>query len=164
MKTIPLTKGLFAIVDDDDFDRVSRFKWYASRTRGANYAVRNKPMVNGGKRGPLYLHRMILFLETEKHPFVDHINRNTLDNRKCNLRTCNNSQNLGNQAMRNSTGFKGVFLDKQKNHYFASITCNYKISFLGIFKNPADAASAYDKAAEKLFGEFARTNKMMGLL
>lgn len=92
---------------------------------------------------------------------VDHKNRDhTLDNRRENLRFCNNSENNSNcgPRKRNRSGFKGVYWSKAANKYMARITANKVDFYLGVFDDPADAAKAYDMRARELFGEFAWTN------
>jgi hypothetical protein len=95
---------------------------------------------------------------------LDHKNMDQSDNRIENLRECNTQQNCSGRALRkdNVTGFKGV--SPLGNKWRARIRVNYKGIDLGIFDDVRDAAEAYDAAAVKYFGEFARTNKMLGLL
>lgn len=99
-KLIPLTQGKFAIVDAEDYDWLMQWPWHANIIKGGLIYVRSK--VNG------YLHRLIM--KAERHQFIDHINGNTLDNRKCNLRLCNKSDNARNTGIRktNTSGYKGV--------------------------------------------------------
>jgi hypothetical protein len=159
-KEIILTQGKVAIVDDDDFEYLNQFKWQANQKKSKKfYAWRGKKI--DGKYRMIYLHRFILKL-TDKKIFVDHINMNTLDNRKINLRICTQSQNQmnTNKNNRNSLGYKGISYDKRVNKFYAAITLNKKRFNLGGFIDPVDAARAYNKAALKYHGEFANLNKI----
>lgn len=163
MKKIPLTQGKFAIVDNRDYLRVSKFKWYASCVRKFLwYAKRHTPRRNG-KQGTILMHRLIL--DAPKGAHTDHINGNGLDNRRSNIRPCTNRQNCQNQQKRRGTSkFKGVCWHKTSGWWRAQIGHLGKVIYLGDFTNEKDAAEAYDKAAVKYFGEFANTNKNLGLL
>lgn len=155
MKEIPLTKGKVAIVDDEDFDRVSAFKWQACESeKGGWYACRtayntitNRPMV--------YLHRFILG-SPKSH--VDHRNRNGLDNRRKNLRIASRSQNQANVTLRrdNTLGYKGVVL--RRGGWGAQIRHQGSRQWLGVHPTKETAARAYDTKALELFGEFACLN------
>lgn len=89
---------------------------------------------------------------------IDHINGNPADNRICNLREATRSQNLANSKMfaNNTTGFKGVNLDRKTGRYFAAITKDQKVRSLGGYDTAEEAGDAYKRAAKKLFGKFAR--------
>ena len=159
MKTIILTKGKVAKVDDDDFEWLSKYKWHAVIHSGYFRAERtayvNKKTVN------IFMHREIM--KTPKGMLTDHINHDTLDNRKENLRICTSSQNHMNfkKKLNNTTGYKGVTINKSchsKISYFAQITLNYKLHYLGTYNTAEDAARAYDKKARELFGDFAYIN------
>ncbi|MCB1469043.1 MAG: HNH endonuclease [Rhizobiaceae bacterium] len=155
MKTIPLTGGGYAIVDDEDYERVSACKWWTQKGKGGClYAVRS--------RGQL-LHREIMRVGPGQ--FVDHINRDGLDNRKANLRVCTNAQNMANQAKRKGTSsrYKGVHVTAS-GKYVATIESAGTILHLGTFREEERAARQYDRAARVFFGNFARTNEMLGLL
>ncbi len=97
---------------------------------------------------------------TKKWPaYVDHINGNPSDNRACNLRACNQMQNLGNskRPKHNKSGVKGVFWDKERSKWMAQIQMeNRRSTYLGRFEKIEDAAACYAAAARKKFGEFAR--------
>ena len=154
MKTISLTQGKEAIVDDDDFERVSKYKWCYD---GEGYATANVC----GKQ--TRMHRFILNAQPGQH--VDHANMAGLDNRKENIRICNNSQNHANIGLRsdNTTGYKGVSFIKRDNIFQAKIQVHGHHMNLGSFNNPKEAALAYNKAASLYFGEFARLNILEAL-
>jgi len=158
-RKIPLTQGQFALVDAEDFERVSKYKWTAewSKDIKSYYAFRSS-FING-KQKMIRMHRFIL--NVPKGMYVDHINHNTLDNRKSNLRVCSNKQNVRNQKLnsKNSTGFKGVHKTHSKKVQ-AKIHVSGKTIYLGCFSNPKEAAIAYNKAAKKYFGKFALLNKI----
>jgi hypothetical protein len=155
MKEIKLTQGKIALVlvDDDDHERISKHKWCYDGQKYANRSERE-----GGKKIKIYMHCEILKppdgLET------DHINLNKLDNQKSNLRICTNSQQQQNCPIRkdNTSGFKGVSWNKKIRKWEAYISCNRIRTRLGFHNSLEEAARAYDDAAFKLFGEFARLN------
>ena len=155
MKTITLSKGMLAIVDDEDFTAISAFRW-CLHSRG--YAVRKGPRDRVGRREVILMHRSIsaALHGTE----VDHINGNRLDNRKANLRFATSSQNHANQKLssKNTSGAKGVSFNQKSGRYYSEIHLNRRKKFLGSFSSIASAADAYDAAARLYFGEFAKTN------
>ena len=107
---------------------------------------------------PLYMHRLIMCAESVQE--VDHEDGNTLNNVKSNLRLCNHQQNLANIKRKGGNESKGVSL-MSNGKWKAYIGLNYKQIHLGVFDTKQSAKNAYNKAAIKLFGEFARTNKML---
>jgi hypothetical protein len=158
-KEIQLTQGKVAIVDDEDFDYLNQWKWYVNEWKGGKYyAVRN---VRKNKKyiGYESMHRL-LSNNNDKKLVTDHINGNTLDNRKSNLRICSISENCKNSIVQknNKTGFKGVRYRKDNNKYRAEIYNNNIRYNLGTFIDPIDAARAYNDAALKYHGEFANLN------
>lgn len=156
MKTIQLTKGQVAIVDDDNFEILNQHKWFANSDKRNMYAARNINLENG-KQKIVKMHRVIMNVADPKI-ICDHINRNTLDNRKENLRTCSIAENGRNRKnMKNSLSkYKGVCWHKY--HWEARITFNKKIMYLGGFKTEIEAALAYNKKSIELHGEFASPN------
>jgi hypothetical protein len=166
VKTIPLTQGKVAFVDDEDFERVNQFKWSARWSQnGRWYALRNVHP-SKDRRAIQSMHRFIMGLEYGDPREVDHKDRiNTLDNRKSNLRVTldQNSQNRG-IPITNKSGVKGVHWDEQREKWVAYIGSNGKRFNLGRFPTSELAAQAYDAAAKEIHGEFACTNEMLGLL
>lgn len=164
MKKIPLTQGKFALVDDDDFEELNKFKWCALKAYNTYYAIRNPPMIKGKRESLLKMHREILSLRLGDEKHVDHINGNGLDNRKVNMRICTNSQNSMNSQkfVNNTTGYKGVYLIKNnkinKKPFFSRITVSGKPLHLGVFFTKEQAALAFDNAARQHYREFARLN------
>lgn len=144
MIKIPLTQGQYAIIDDDDFDFISKSKWRFK----LGYALDGK-----GKT----MHRQIICVPCGM--FIDHINGNGLDNRKANLRICSHKENMMNKKIykNNTSGYKGVTRLTNGKWRCVIWKDGNKIN-LGVFLTPEDAAIAYDKSAIVLYGEFAKTN------
>lgn len=149
MKKIPLTQGKYALVDDEDFNRVNQYKWYLL---GNGYAKR---IVNGKI---IAMHRFIL--NASKGQQIDHINCKKLDNRKSNLRFCNNFQNLQNRSKnrKSISKYKGVTWYKNPKKWGSRITFYRKNLFIGLFNNEIEAALAYNDASKKYHGKFAYPN------
>ncbi len=155
MKEIPLTQGKFAIVDDEDFERVNQFKWHAIWDRFNWYACTYKQELNGEKKQT----RMHQFLIPGRG-LLDHRNGNGLDNQKHNLRPATNAQNLRSRkkSLGTSSRFKGVC--RVKNKWLSKICFQYHDFFLGYYDREEDAAISYNHAALAFFGEFARLNSV----
>ena len=157
MKEIPLTQGKVAIVDDEDFEWLDQWKWCMSYEGG--YAVRGN---EGEGNNKIYMHTLIL--QTPTGLVCDHINRNRLDNRRCNLRICSRSDNQQNRTAQsnNTSGYKGVtyFSNKQKRNkrWVAQIGIHNKHYQIGYFYTAEEAAIAYDKVAIEMLGETAVIN------
>ena len=157
MATILLTQGKYTLVDDEDFERMNQYKWCANNINGYWYAVRNIRKANNKQKTQL-MHRFIINASDSLE--VDHRNHNGLDNRKCNLRTCNHTENQRNrQPLQKCTSkYKGVCWHKASNKWMARIRLNRKPIYLGLFTNEIIAAKVYDAKATKLFGKFAYLN------
>lgn len=152
MKTIPLTKGKVALVDDEDYSVLIQHPW-AAGGGGSNYAVRYE------KGKAILMHRLIV--NPEVGQCVDHVNGNGLDNRRSNLRACSHQENMRNRRTTDVAGvsrFKGVYWEAKKRLWRARIAVDKKYKSLGRYKVEEDAARAYDRAARVYFGEFARVN------
>jgi hypothetical protein len=156
MKRIPLTQGKYAIVDDEDFEWLNKWKWCALINKYTWYACRWIQIEkNRGKI--IFMHRLIM--NTPEGMHTDHKNHKGYDNRKYNLRICTQTQNLQNRAIQKGhSRYKGLYLNENRSKWRGQIRCNGKKHCLGTFKNEIDAAKAYDKKAIELFGEFANTN------
>ena len=158
-KRIELSQGKFALVDDEDFEHINQFKWYYA----AGYARRNLRMKNG-KRKIIFMHRIIA--KTPEGMYCDHINGNTLDNRKSNLRNVTKNENNWNARKKSkaTSKYKGVSYFKRDRDLIgkwgARIQVNGKSIRLGYFSSEIEAALAYNKAAEKHFGKYAVLNEV----
>lgn len=159
MAALLLQTGGTALIDDQDVEIVSPYKWYrvapGRRTPSAFYVIA-KPYCRLTKKQPtLWMHRLLL--SPKRGEQVDHINRDGLDNRRCNLRICTQSQNNANSQHRvSSTGYRGVYRDGRR--YQAAISVGGQMVRLGRFDGAIPAARAYDAAALQHFGEFASLN------
>lgn len=159
---IPLTKGQVAHISPKDFEWVSKLKWSAiwnPYTR-SYYAVNLRWDSENKTTRPHYMHRMILSLEVGDKRQGDHIDRNTLNNIRENLRIATQTQNAANAKLRkdNSSGFKGVFMRKGRTKlpWFASARINGRSKYLGSFNTPEEASRAYIEFCSRLHGEFFR--------
>jgi hypothetical protein len=154
MKEIPLTKGYVALVDDEDFERVSKFKWYALVLPRKVYAAHKN------NTDSFYLHRFILGV-TDPKTQIDHEDHNGLNCQKHNLRIATKSQNGGNMRKHSdytTSRFKGVYWDSQSKKWQSQIIVQRKRIRLGGHHSEEAAARSYDAAARLHFGEFAQTN------
>lgn len=160
MKEIELTRGMVALVDDEDYESLSQQRWYAQKGHhGRWYAARHSRAAdNLPPRSTIYMHRVIM--NAPPHLQVDHREGIGLDNRRKNLRLCTNGQNHYNCGAyaTNSSGFKGVGWHKSTNKWRARISVDKKVIYLGNFDTAIEAAVAYEDAARKYHGDFARAN------
>jgi|ERR1035437_9474536 hypothetical protein len=157
MKAITLTQGFVALIDDADYDRVSAFKWSATKTTTNVYGVR-KVRTPSGRTTSQLLHRFIMGV-THPRIDVDHEDHNGLNCQRRNLRLCVRGENDGNRRKsRGASQYKGVSWDSGRGLWRAYITIRKTSRFLGRFHDERDAALAYDTAARAAFGEFAFCN------
>lgn len=150
----PLCQGTYALVDDDDYERLKTFKWCSYR---GLYAWRYTSTAEKAKRKAFYMHREVLHAPPGAH--VDHINGNRLDNRKSNLRLATNSQNQGNRKPNKSkrgSRYKGVYT----SGWIAAIQKNGRKHYIGTYATEIEAARAYNSAALEFFGAFAKLNEV----
>lgn len=146
-KIIKLTQGKKTIVDDEDFEILSRYKWCYN----TGYAVRNIYPVDWKHPVKIFMHRQIL--GDIKKDLIDHINQNPLDNRKVNLRVATKSQNAINCKIyrSNSSGIKGVGWYKKANKWLVQLTINHRKLYLGLFKDFNEAVKTRKLAEERYF-------------
>ena len=158
-REIPLTQGKVAIVDAEDYERLSNHRWYASKNRKRFYAMRDT-WVSGKKGPPIKMHREILGLVYGDGRIGDHINRDSLDNRRCNLREVTHSINNYNCNLKrsNKSGYRGVCWAPREKRWRATIKAEGRQTGCGYYMNPVDAALAYDSAAIKYYGQYAVLN------
>lgn len=163
MKLIPLTKGKFAKVDDEDFEWLSQWKWQAKLKQGKKdwYAIRYK-------YAPVDRQTMVsmsrLIMKAPDGVLIDHWNGDTLDNQKGNLRPATQAQNQHNQRRLrkdNTSGKKGVYLNTRSGRYVAQIFVATKRQYIGTFDTAQQAADAYDLFACAMFGQFAAPNTVI---
>lgn len=157
MKTIPLTKGKVALVDDRHYQTLMAMGSWCYQSPGYA-ATRN----NGDL---ILMHRVVVELECgpDSSRYVDHENRNRLDNRFRNLRYATPSESLMNTGKRsdNTSGYRGVFWHKGANKWMAQIKYQGKHHYLGLFECKHEAATAYNEKAKQLAGQFARLNEVL---
>jgi len=158
-KTIPLTRGMFAIVDESDYEWLAKFSW---QYMPSGYARRGLRVHETGVSKAIMMHRQII--NAPVGMLTDHINRNKLDNRRCNLRLCTPGQNSFNQGKqrfgRASSNYRGVFWATREERWEAKIYAQRKQYFLGYFDTAELAAMAYNDKAKELYGEFAGLNQL----
>lgn len=166
MKEIPLTKGLVAVVDDEDYKQLSQFKWYAEKGHRTWYAVRSRPTFEVNEKRPrrVSMHGQLLNLPTGKEG--DHIDGNGLNNCRYNLRVAAHHQNRYNEPpqTRSRSGYKGVCWHPRAAKWMARIGVHGIQHYLGVFVDKSEAAKAYNEAAKRHFGQFAWLNPIDGAL
>lgn len=155
MKEIQLTRGKVTKVDDSDYEWLMTYKWCSFKVGKHWYAVSRR---DGDF---IYMHKLIM--STIGKERVDHVNQDGLDNQRINLRRASQSQNLANRGMNvnNTSGYKGVSWNSQKQKWYARIKVQYEYHFLGYFDDIKVAALAYNKSARAHFGEFAFLNEVV---
>lgn len=160
---IPLGKGLVALVDAEDYDRVMKYVWHAERLKGSHtyYAKASIPSGKRGAKGFMWLHRFIMGCLPRDRVRIDHRSRNGLDCRKGNLRRATASQNSANSpghVGRRRSRFKGLTWLKKRQKWMVQMTVQGRHYHFGCFKDEEEAARAYNAAAKAFHGEFAWLN------
>lgn len=156
----PRYPGVFAMVDDADFEALNQWKWSAEKRGNRFYAIR-QVIGAKGKKTTVRMHREIVkaIVKASDGFEVDHADGNGLNNQRENLRACSNSENQQNRtSARGSSAYKGVLWDKSHGCWKAKIIVDGKRIMLGSFDTQESAARRYDQAAKAHFGEFARLN------
>ena len=150
-------RGEKALVDEADFQMLSAYQWRAKYGHGRVYVAASC------KRVTIWMHRCIMGITDPGIP-VDHRNGNGLDNQRSNLRVATTSNNGANQTLSkaNTTGFKGAWFNGKS--WYARLTVRQRHYYNGPFATAFEAALAYDRLAVEQFGEFAKTNAMIGTL
>ncbi len=173
IRAVGLNNGEIALVDEADYLEVSKYRWIVHKTKSqlATYAQGFLPRVRAKKympkNGPkldkvrkILMHRLVMGVLDDPGVFVDHIDRNGLNNTRNNLRLASNAENarnaVGKKRPARTSSFKGVYL--RKGAWRADIKVNRRTIPLGAFETELAAARAYNAAALKYFGEFARLN------
>lgn len=153
-RRVRLNNGGYALVDEQDFERVSAYRWFANVTRHGRGYVRTSTPVNPR----ISMHRLVM--NAPPGLVVDHINHDKLDNRRCNLRLCTARENSLNrapkQAGKTTSRYSGV--SHHTGRWRAVIVVEGRRIWLGRYKTEEEAARAYDTAARKHFGAFAAPN------
>ena len=168
MKTIPLTQGYETIVDDEDYEDLSEYKWFAQVREHRIYAARNtRSEESGGSRTIIKMSRQIGRFQEDM--VVDHKNGDALDNRRSNLRVCTFAENTRNRRKQSGSrsSYKGVSYRPRKREdskrWRVQVWSRGKRYDIGYFYTEEEAARAYDKESKRLHGDFSRTNEDLGL-
>ena len=160
MKTIKLTRGKVAIVDDSLFDLLNAFSWYAQKPNYVWYASRDETRVDGS-RSTVFMHRLIAEMAgMDMSQVINHRDGDGLNNQTGNLRSATTAQSIQNQRMKrnNTSGYRGVNWNRPNRKWMALIMADGKRFNLGCYPSKVEAALAYDAAARLHHGEFARLN------
>jgi hypothetical protein len=150
------------LLDNSDLKLVSGYNWWLSKSSYSNTFYAATWIKINNKRIALSMHRLFLNLKNSNKKKVNHINGNGLDNRRKNIRECTHEERQANQHIpkNNQSGYKGVYWKQKNGMWCAQIGLHNKHLYLGLFDSPINAAIAYNEAAKKYFGEFAKLNNV----
>lgn len=160
MKEIELTQGKVALVDNEDFDWLMMFNWYAYKD-GNTYYARTQIRCLNGKQVTIYIHQLILdkmYGYKEDGLVPDHEDRNGLNNQRYNLRRITHRLNLHNSKIQGISKYRGVCWHKRGNKWQAQIRTKGVLAYLGSFDSEIEAAKSYDKEAREIYGDNAELN------
>lgn len=160
MKEVKLTRGFVALVDDDDFGRVSAIKWRYCPVRGKHEYAMGTTSGSHKTRKHMFMHRLLL--NAPKGMDVDHIDGNGLNNQRSNIRLATRAQNQMNKKKKPacSSIYKGVYFRKCRRKWISYIRINKQKTFVGYFDTEVEAALAWNEAAKKNHGKFAVLNEL----
>jgi hypothetical protein len=160
---IPLTRGKFAVVDLEDAERLCQFFWCAHCIRGRWYAS-GRVFNEDGWQKLMLMHRFIV--DAPDGVLIDHEDNNALNNSRRNLRVATKAQNAANSRLRsdNKSGYRGVSWDDRKEKWRAVVRPKGRQVWIGYYDDPREAALAHDVVITEMFGAFARTNYLLGLV
>jgi hypothetical protein len=155
MKSIPLTQGKNAIVDDEDYEFINKWKWHAYKGYGGVFYA-HRSLHIGKRVKHIFMHRVIN--ETPEGLDTDHVNGDGLDNRRENIRTATRSQNMFNRAKNknNTSGYRGVSWHAKTQKWQVQVRVNNKNKYIGLFRSLEDAANAYKERSKELIGHEIR--------
>jgi hypothetical protein len=157
-RRIKLTRGKYAIVDVEDFERLNKYKWHCAHYDYAKRAI-SKKFGKGKRQVEVYMHKVVCPVPAGM--IVDHINRNSLDNRKVNLRAATQKQNVWNRKFIRKGGktrYNGIRWDKNREKWQVRLVVNGRRESFGYYADEIEAAKAYDQVAKKYRGEYAFLN------
>lgn len=161
-KIILNIKGYFITIDTSDYLLISKYTWRPNKIKDQPWLIYFRTYTEGSHttRKEILMHRLIMGCTYKDGINIDHIDGNTLNNSKSNLRRCSISQNVANarKAPNKSSPYKGVTLDAKSGKWKVTITCKGRSYHLGYYINILDAAKTYNEKAIELFGEFAKIN------
>jgi len=157
-RRIKLTRGQYALVDPEDFERLNQYKWHCTHFGYAIRAARNKSG-KGSRQVAVYMHKLVC--PVPEGAIVDHINRNPLDNRKANLRPATQKQNVWNRKFVRKGGrthYNGIRWDKNREKWQVRLAINGRRESFGYYADEVEAARAYDRVIKQYRGQFAALN------
>lgn len=161
-RTIPLSRGQVALVDAEDYEWLSQWKWYAAVSmRSCQYYAATHDVPDGGPRRMVRMHRLVIGLDCSDSRQVDHIDGNGLNNRRGNLRIATESENNFNRDIQrnNTSGFRGVSFHRGTGKWMSQTTVKGKYHNLGLYETPEQAHEAYLAACLQLRGELPRISR-----